>query len=319
MTSGPPMTNRLAKKRLYQIVRLSRSCSFLHLSPNHTYSIMAELSPNELKAIRTCPLKKGLENFRVTFTSRYNSKNASNALDVKYAAPLIKLVLSQAEDADIWTAVLDLIARTRPIPQPTTPPQSHPSFTSSFQQTPWSFNTGSFADTSEHRNQVDDALKEELLPSLRIDIHDFVHAVFGLVPQLDELAEKVFDRCREGDAPLYTIGSGWAKWPRSANEELVLEWLQGLTNRFAVWTTERGERFAAGRQIYQGPGVYLDGSAVKRKMDVGITARHGQSKGHEDGVEEKSNTPISNCFPLTRSEVRPWVHSLWIHNALVAV
>ena len=29
-------------------------------------------------------------------------------------------------------------------------------------------------------------------------------------------------------------------------------------------------------------------------MDVGITARHGRSKSEEDGVEEKSNTPISN-------------------------
>jgi hypothetical protein len=43
------------------------------------------------------------------------------------------------------------------------PPISRPSFTSSFQQTPWSFNTGGFEDTSEHRKQVDDALKQELL------------------------------------------------------------------------------------------------------------------------------------------------------------
>ena len=229
----------------------------------------------------------------------FYARLSSNQENAKHVAPLLKLVVTQksgvtqTSDADIWAIVLDLIARTRPIPQPTTPPQSHPSFTSSFQQTPWSFNTGSFTDTSEHRNQVDDALKEELLPSLRIDVPDFVHAVFGLVPGLDKLAEKVFDICQEGDAPLYTIGSGWAKWPLSATEELVLEWLQGLTTRFAAWTTEHGERFAAGRQIYQGPSVYLDGSAVKRKMDVGITARHGQSKG-EDGVEERSNTPISN-------------------------
>ena len=48
--------------------------------------------------------------------------------------------------------------------QPTTPPPSHPSFTSSFQQTPWSFNTGSFADASEHRKH--DVLREEILPTL---------------------------------------------------------------------------------------------------------------------------------------------------------
>ena len=61
-----------------------------------------------------------------------------------------------------------------------------------------SFNTGSFADTSEHRNQFDGALKEELLPSLRLDIPDFTHAVFGQISRLDELAEDVFDHVRMG-------------------------------------------------------------------------------------------------------------------------
>jgi len=202
-------------------------------------------------------------------------------------------VVSQTSDIDIWAAVLDLIARTKPIPQPTTPPPSRPSFTSSFQQTPWFFNTGGFEDTSEHRKQVDDALKQELLPSLRIDIPDFTDAVFGHVPRLDELAEAVFDLCQEGDAPQYKEGSGWARWPRSAEEELVLEWLQDLMKRFTAWIDERGVHIAARRRIYQGPGIYLDGSPVKRKMDVGITARHKQSQGYKDGVDEKPNARIS--------------------------
>jgi len=191
--------------------------------------------------------------------------------------------------------VLDLIAHTRSLQlsQPTTPPQSHPSFTSSFQQTPWSFNTGSFADASEHRKQVDDALREELLPTLRIDIPDFIPAVFGHIPQLDELAETVFDRCQEEDTRFYIKGSGWTEWPPSAKEDLVLEWLQDLMKLFMTWTTERGECITSGRQIYQGPGVYLDGSPLKRKMDVGITARHRQSQGYEDGVDEKPDARIS--------------------------
>ncbi|KAL8855463.1 MAG: hypothetical protein Q9178_007896 [Gyalolechia marmorata] len=135
----------------------------------------------------------------------------SNTLKVEYIAPLIKLVLTNAEDADIWTAVFDLVARTKPIPQTTTPPQSHPLFMSSFQQTPWSFNTGSFADASEHRKQVDYMLREELLPTLRIDIPDFISAVLGHIPRLDELAETVFDRCQEENTQLYTKGSGWTE------------------------------------------------------------------------------------------------------------
>ncbi|MCJ1359148.1 MAG: hypothetical protein MMC33_009148, partial [Icmadophila ericetorum] len=132
----------------------------------------------------------------------------------KHYRALSRLVINEASDVDIWNAVFDLIATISQI----TPPPSHPSFASSFQQTPWSFNTGGFEDTSERRKQVDNALKQELLPSLRIDIPDFINAVFERVPQLDEAAETVFDLCRKGDAPLYKEGSGWARWPRSAKE-----------------------------------------------------------------------------------------------------
>ena len=222
------------------------------------------------------------------------SQITSNTFDLQNINQLIKLVLSQAEDADIWTAVFDLIARIRPLPLPTTPPPSRPSFTSSFRQTPWSFNTGSFADTSEHRNQVDGALKEELLPGLRFDIPDFVPAVFGQIPQLDELAEEVFDKCQDGKTPLYTQDSGWTKWPPSAKEEFVLEWLQDLIKRFIIIVNDCGSHSIARRQIYQGPTVYLDGSPIKRKMDVGIVAYDRQIKSEEGGVEEKLDIPISN-------------------------
>ena len=186
-------------------------------------------------------------------------------------------------DAEIWTAVLDLIARTRALqpPQPTTPPPSQPSFTSSFQQTPWSFNTGSFADASEHRRQVDDALREELLPTLRIDVSDFIPTVFGHISRLDELAEMVFDRCHEEDTRLYTKGSGWTEWPTSAKEDLVLDWLHNLMKRFVAWTNSVHP--TTSRQIYKGPSAYLDGSPIKRKMDVGIMGRHGNKDDEVDG------------------------------------
>ena len=195
-------------------------------------------------------------------------------------------------DADIWTAVLDLIARTRPLqlPQPTTPPQSHPSFASSFQQTPWSFNTGGFEDTSEYRKQVDNPLKEELLPSLRIDIPDFVDAVFGCVPQLDELTETVFGLCQEEDTPLYNKGSGWSKWPSKAKEGDVLEWLQEFINCLTVWVREHSTRATDSRQIYRGPGIYLDGTPIKRKMDVGFTAGNEQSRTDNTNTNENTST-----------------------------
>ena len=206
------------------------------------------------------------------------SSISSSQTDAKLIAGLLHAVVTQKGDQEIWKKVYEVIARTKPPPLPTTPPPSHPSFTSSFQQTPWSFNTGSFADTSEHRNQVDGALKEELLPSLRLDIPDFIPAVFGQVPQLDGLAEEVLDKCQSGKVPLYRKGSGWTQWPRSAKEELVLEWLQDLMKRVMVWITSRSSHITAYRQIYRGPTVYLDGSPIKRKMDVGIAAHQKQRR-----------------------------------------
>lgn len=32
------------------------------------------------------------------------------------------------------------------------------------------------------------------------------------------------------------------------------------------------------RQIYRGPGIYLDGTPIKRKMDVGFTAGNAQNR-----------------------------------------
>lgn len=222
------------------------------------------------------------------------SQAPTGQLEYEHYRVLSQLVIEQAPDVDIWSAVIDVIARTRPAQAVTTPPRSGSAFASTVQQTPYSFNSGGFIDSSEQRMQVNVALKEELLPSLRLDIPDFIQAVFGRLPQLHELADKVFQICQDGDAPLFTEGKGWAQWPPSAREHLVLEWLQDLTMRFSEWATEHGERVAAQRQFYRGPVSYLEGSPVKRKMDVGIAARHRQSKGDEGGVGEGSDAAISN-------------------------
>ncbi|KAL9117822.1 MAG: hypothetical protein Q9187_005636 [Circinaria calcarea] len=52
--------------------------------------------------------------------------------------------------------------------------------------------------------------------------------------------------------------------------------------RFTAWINERGIHATARRRIYQGPGIYLDGSTNKRKMDVGIMACHGDGKADQN-------------------------------------
>ena len=74
----------------------------------------------------------------------------------------------------------------------------------------------------------------------------------------------------------------------------MLDWLQDLTKHLVVWINDRGSYSITCRQIHQGPTVYLDGSPIKRKMDVGITARHGQSQTEDDGVVKTLYIPFSN-------------------------
>ncbi|KAI1673447.1 Monoamine oxidase N [Pyrenophora tritici-repentis] len=80
----------------------------------------------------------------------------------------------------------DAVTESTPPPRPT----------SSFQQTPLSINTGSFANSTEHRKHVDDVLKEEL-GHLYVGIPGFFEAFFEDVLGLRPAAQAVFDKCRE--------------------------------------------------------------------------------------------------------------------------
>lgn len=54
------------------------------------------------------------------------SRIDSNQLDVKSVTPLLNVVIRRAKDEDIWEAVFDLIAQTKPTGRPITPPRSAP-------------------------------------------------------------------------------------------------------------------------------------------------------------------------------------------------
>ncbi len=246
---------------------------------------------NSLPAAWALPSNDGSGTLIDEILHLYSSLSSSQT-SIQFTAGLLNALVNGEPDQKIWSELYKIIARTtpspRPIPQPTTPPQPHRSLLSSLKQTPWSFRTAGFTDSSERRRDVDHVLRGELLQNRRIDIPDFVEAVFGHVPRIDELAEVIFDRFQEGDTPLYTRGSGWTEWPRSAKEELVLEWLQDVMERFMVLVHERGVYSAARRQIYKGPNTYLDGSPIKRKMDVGMVECYADI---HDRVDKKTTQP----------------------------
>jgi hypothetical protein len=186
--------------------------------------------------------------------------------DVDRILPLLQATLREESDNVIWNAVYDAVTESTPPFRPT----------SSFQQTPLSINTGSFANSTEHRKHVDDVLKDEL-GHLHVGIPSVFDAFFGDVPGLRLAAQavfdkcqEVFDKCQEGDSPLYRLASGWQGWPEGAKEKDVLSWFAPLSDRLLDLTEGHQPEFRVRRRPLAQPNQPLQGSTADRKLDIGF-------------------------------------------------
>jgi hypothetical protein len=92
--------------------------------------------------------------------------------DVRRVMPFLAAALNNEPDTNIWQKVYvrpaESIVTTETKPSTPHLPPSDRSRTASFQQSPWTFNTGIFADTSDLGN-VDSILGTGVEDSLRID------------------------------------------------------------------------------------------------------------------------------------------------------
>ncbi|KAF2788689.1 hypothetical protein K505DRAFT_410741 [Melanomma pulvis-pyrius CBS 109.77] len=160
-----------------------------------------------LPASRSLPSKGNNVNLFADLLELNSAVNSGN-FDIERIIPLLRAVLDNEPDQVIWSNVYAAVAASTAFTaaNPTTPPLSAPSPAASFQQTPWLHNTGSFANSTEHRKYVDGVLKEEL------------GQLYVGVPGLKSAAHAVFDKCKEGDNPLYQEESGWQGWPEGARE-----------------------------------------------------------------------------------------------------
>jgi hypothetical protein len=142
---------------------------------------------------------------------RLNAAVGSDDFDAERVRPLLDAILTLQPDEFVWDAVYNAVTESTPPPRPT----------SSFQQTPLSINTGTFANSTEYRKHIDDVLKEEL-GHLYVGIPGFFEAFFGDVAGLRPAAQAAFDKCKEGDNPLFWVESGWQGWPEGAKEKDVV-------------------------------------------------------------------------------------------------
>jgi hypothetical protein len=133
---------------------------------------------------RALPSSSGGKNLFADL-SRLNQAINAGDFDLRRVIPLLRSVLNNEPDGVIWDNVYNLIVEStlKASDEPSTPPPSDPPRTASFQQTPWSFNTGSFADTSDLRRNVDPILRSEVEDNLTVDHPEVLSTFFGRLPR----------------------------------------------------------------------------------------------------------------------------------------
>ena len=209
------------------------------------------------------------------------SQITRNPPDLKHVGPLLKVVIGGAKDEAIWSAVFDFIAQSGPTQLPVTTPPASSTFEAKFPQTPFSFNTSTFENSSEYRKHVDPILKEELHGNMELDHPDFIPAFFEGVPQLGTMTASVFRMCQERDPPLYKEESGWVDLV-DFKEEAVLDWFRTVVDHFLCFAKSAGFQPSDRRTLSLTPTKPLEGSVAQRTLDIGIV-RSRLELGPTDG------------------------------------
>ncbi|PFH56712.1 hypothetical protein XA68_16116 [Ophiocordyceps unilateralis] len=226
-------------------------------------------SLQDLPVTDLLPSKTGSDTLRSDLL-RLASAVTSDDLDFDRIKPLLKAALAdKTQDTKIWDLVPVATAEPSPRPVP-----------SLIQQTPWTRNTSSFANTSEFRQKVDPILRLEL-EHLYVGIPNFHQAFFGHVQDLDLVSEAVFRRCTEGDNPLFK--EGWSGWPASARESDVINWFGDLIPKLEAFAGDRIPTTAARRKLLAQPRTPIEGSMGKRSLEIGfVNSNFAYKPGSED-------------------------------------
>ncbi|EJT69163.1 hypothetical protein GGTG_13272 [Gaeumannomyces tritici R3-111a-1] len=122
----------------------------------------------------------------------------------------------------------------RAVAESTPPPRPAPS---SLQQTPWLHHTGSSANSSEFRHNVDRVLRSEVEP-LYVGVSDFCEKNFGPVAGLPAASAAILKKCTEDSSPLFG-NKGW-RGGRQGPKRATCWHLQKITGRTNASTKTTG-------------------------------------------------------------------------------
>lgn len=141
--------------------------------------------------------------------------------------------------------------------------------TPSVPETPWTRNTVSILNSSETRREIDPILRKEL-GNPRVGVRRFRESFFARVPGLETAAATVFDKCCEGDKPIFGQ-DGWDGWPAEAKEADVLAWFGNTITKLEDFAADyRPANLTYRRKLLAQPRTPLIGSTGRRSMDIGF-------------------------------------------------
>lgn len=103
-----------------------------------------------------------------------------------------------------------------------------------------------------------------------IELPNFYDTYFGSIKDLDTASNAFFERCLDSNDPLFQ--DGWMGWPRDANQDDVLRWLAGFTDKLAAFAKSYNSTrpHQRRRMLWDRPNEPLQDSTADRKMDVGF-------------------------------------------------
>lgn len=132
--------------------------------------------------------------------SRFYSGIDSEQIDASRILGLLRVVVDSKPDEIIFQEAYTAVAESTPPPRP----QAHTL------QTPYAHSTSSIVNSSEHRQHMDDILKEEL-GSIYIGLLEFHAAFFGKIKGLEETAEGHISKMSGRRKSIVSPGSGLAR------------------------------------------------------------------------------------------------------------
>ncbi|KAI1778471.1 hypothetical protein F4818DRAFT_406175 [Hypoxylon cercidicola] len=101
-----------------------------------------------------------------------------------------------------------------------------------------------------------------------VGLRDFDQTYFGDVVDLETATQAFYRQCTKGSDPLFD--GGWTGWPKDANQDDVLNWFAGFSERLSTFPEAYKSYPVRHRRPLARPNEPIDGCVAKRKMDVGF-------------------------------------------------